>query len=243
MSKLPWILGGGAVAAYLWHDLKKPHPHAASSLLPSGPILEGLDGLWIWPVANWNGRAPVISDGFTSPRPTAPHHGVDIMFRRQPGDPFRPGTPNGSKAHVMPDGVAVLAASDGFVASAMKGSRGYSVVLDHAPRKVSTFYTHLENLLVTPTARGASKQRVHAGQPLGTVGFDPTDPARLKHLHFEIWRAGPTDAIDPQPLMAGWSRAPDSSPALVAARNASKRGDLVHVVAHARSWPGSALRR
>lgn len=238
MSKLPWLIGGGAIAAYFLRDLRKPHP--ASSRAPSAQLLEALDGLWVWPVASWKGRAPVISDGWASPRPGGTHHGVDIMFRREAGDPFKPGTPNGSKGHVMPDNVAALAASDGFVSSAMKGSRGYSVIIDHAPRKVSTFYTHLETLLVPPTARGASRQRVRAGQPLGIIGFDPTDPARLKHLHFEIWQGGPTNALDPQPLMTSWAQSPSS---LVAARNASKRGDLVQVVAHARSWPGTALRR
>ncbi len=241
MSRLSWILGGGAVAAYLWYDLKKPH--SASS--PAGPTnLEPLEGRWLWPVAMWNGRAPVISDGFNSPRPGVPHHGgVDIMFRRQPADPFKAGTSNGSKGHVMPDNIPALAASDGVVVSAMKGSRGYSVIVDHAPRKVSTFYTHLERLLVAPTARGESRQRVRAGQPLGIIGFDPTDPARIRHLHFEIWRGGPADAVDPQPLMASWGTVPEPHGPFVAARNAGRRGDLVQVSAHARSWPGTALRR
>ena len=222
MSKLPWIVGGGALAAYLWYDIKKPHS-ASSPTIPA-QLLEVLEGRWVWPVATWNGRAPVISDGFNSPRAGVPHHGgVDIMFRRLPADPFKSGSPNGSKGHVMPDNIAALAASDGVVSSAMKGSRGYSVIVDHAPRKVSTFYTHLEKLLVTPTARGESKQRVRAGQPLGIIGFDPTDPARLRHLHFEIWRGGPTAGVDPQPLMASWGMAPDSQGPFIAARNARQR--------------------
>jgi murein DD-endopeptidase MepM/ murein hydrolase activator NlpD len=55
-------------------------------------------------------------------------------------------------------------------------------VLSHPGAKVATFYTHLDKLLVTPTARGESKQQVRAGQVIGIVGFSPLDPQKLKHL-------------------------------------------------------------
>ena len=106
MSKLPWIIGGGALAAYWW--TRTDRRGASTSFV--GP----LPGRWVWPVASYNGRAPVVSDGFNSPRPGLPRHGgVDIMFRRVPGDTFKPGTSNGTKLFVMPDEHAVLAASDG----------------------------------------------------------------------------------------------------------------------------------
>ena len=153
-----------------------------------------LPGHWVWPVPRWNGRAPVISDGFDSPRPGLPRHGgVDIMFARAAADPFKAGTPNGSTLFVMPDGLVAVAASDGVVWSAMQTPQGFAVVIDHTPRKVATFYTHLEKLLVTPTANAKSGERVRAGQPIGIIGASPLDGEHLKHLHFELWLGGPND--------------------------------------------------
>jgi hypothetical protein len=140
------------------------------------------------------------------------------MFARVPADPFKIGTPNGSVHHVMPNGVLVIAASDGVVWSAAQTPRGFAVVIDHAPTKATTFYTHLEKLLVAPTANAKSGERVRAGQPIGIIGADPLDAAHLKHLHFELWLGGPSDRVDPAPLMRGWEIAGDTS-ALVA-RNA-----------------------
>jgi hypothetical protein len=185
------------------------------------PFVGPLAGRWVWPVQSWKGRQPVISDGFDSPRPGLPRHGgVDVMFKRLPADTYKPGTPNGSKGHVMPDDIAVLAASDGVVWSAMQTPRGYAVVIDHSPLKVATFYAHIDKLLVTPTARGESKQRVRAGQAIGTVGFSPLDGEKLRHLHFELWLGGPKDAVDPAPVMRGWGVVGDPRETVVA-RNAS----------------------
>ncbi len=219
MARFPWILGGGALAAYLW--TRNTKAHGASSLLAKSPVIAPLTGRWVWPVQSWKGRVPVVSDGFDSPRPGLSRHGgVDVMFRRLPADTFKAGTPNGSKLHVMPDDIAVLAASDGVVWSAMKTPRGHAVVIDHAPLKVATFYVHLDKLLVTPTARGEAKQRVRAGQAIGTVGFSPLDGERLKHLHFELWLGGPSDRADPVAVMRGWEVVGDPRGATVA-RNAS----------------------
>ncbi|MDQ3341608.1 MAG: phospholipase D-like domain-containing protein [Myxococcota bacterium] len=189
MSKLTWIIGGGALAAYWWTRDER-RDSATSNVTP---YLGTFPGRWVWPVASWNGRAPTISDGFNSPRPGLPRHGgVDIMFKRHPSDTFAAKTPNASKLYVMPDGHAVVAASDGVVWSAMKTPHGNAVVIDHGPRKVSTFYTHLDKLLVTPTAKAASKQQVRVGQVIGTVGFSPLDGQKLKHLHFEVWLGAPS---------------------------------------------------
>ncbi|MCX5746322.1 MAG: hypothetical protein NT062_27915, partial [Proteobacteria bacterium] len=105
MRAWPWVVGGGALAYALTRK-------RASSIAPRPTQLTSdLPGRWVWPVARWNGRAPVISDGFDSPRPGLPRHGgVDIMFARIAADPFKAGTPNGSKLHVMPDGVVAIAA-------------------------------------------------------------------------------------------------------------------------------------
>ena len=212
MRGLPWIVGGGALAYAIARSRGKTSvaPHPAPSSLP---------GDWLWPVARWNGRVPVISDGFGSPRPGGHRHGgADIMFARQPADVFKSGTPNGAAHHVMPDGTHALAASDGVVWSAMLTPRGYAVVIDHGPRKVSTFYTHLEKLLVAPTANAKSNEHVHTGQPIGIIGADPQDAEHVKHLHFEVWPGGsPKDAIDPAPLLHSW---PIAEPTTLLARNA-----------------------
>jgi hypothetical protein len=60
------------------------------------------------------------------------------------------------------------------------------------------------------------------------------------HLHFEVWRGGAIDRVDPQPLMANWEyvRDPEPTSALVA-RNATPRAPAygVPVKAHMRRWP------
>lgn len=213
------MIGGGALAAYLWSRGRSDRRDASQP----AKVTSSLEGGWRWPLPSWKGRAPVISDGFNSPRPGAVRHGgVDLMFARRPSDPFKAGTPNGSKLHVMPDGIQALAASDGTVWSAMQTPRGFTVVIDHGQRgpvKVSTYYTHLEKLLVRPTARNESHQRVTAGQPIGTIGFDPSDPQKLRHLHFEVWLGGPSDRVDPSDLMRGWDVVGDARETVLA-RNA-----------------------
>jgi hypothetical protein len=123
------------------------------------------------------------------------HGGVDLMYPRIAGDKCLPGTPNGSRGFIMPDHRAALAASDGVASFAQNTPRGWTVIVDHIPRKLSTYYTHLSQLLVVP------KQPVFAGQPIGIIGSDPLDAEHLLHLHFELWRGGPKDGVDPAPLM------------------------------------------
>jgi hypothetical protein len=142
------------------------------------------------------------------------------MYRRQPSDPWRAGTPNGTRGWVMPDHRAALAASDGVVWSAANTPRGWTVVIDHAPRKLATYYTHLSSLLV------AAKQPVSAGTPLGIIGADPLDGAHIMHLHLEVWRGGASDRFDPQKLIeTTWEYVPDPGdlPRTLVARNATHR--------------------
>lgn len=208
---LPFLVAG-SLAAYAWTRRGSTSAHSATRVGP-------LPGRWVWPVPRWNGRAPMISDGFDSPRPGVPRHGgVDIMFARLPADTFKAGTPNASKLFVMPDGLVAVAASDGVVRSAMQTPHGIAVVIDHTPNKVATFYTHLEKLLVAAAGPGKSNERVRAGQPIGIIGASPLDAEHLKHLHFEMWLGGPNDRIDPAPLMRAWDRVAD--PNALVARNA-----------------------
>ena len=219
---------------------------------PKPATVVQLKGRWGWPVPRWQGRAPVISDGFGSPRQERTHMGVDLMFARISSDPFPKG-PNGSKHFVMPDACMAVAASDGVLWSAGHTPRGFAIVIDHGT--IATFYQHLETLMVPetkPPAKGTPRERlmqIKAGQSLGVIGGDPLDPSHLKHLHFELWPGGPASAIDPQPLMKTWQVfTPNHIASFLPAptRNATKkrpekRHDLVPVSAHQRRWPGAAL--
>lgn len=166
-------------------------------------------GRWVFPIPRWQGRAPVISDGWGSPRDggVRRHRGADLMYRRRTRRElelvFPPRAPH-SRWHFMPAGTLALAAGDADVWFAGRTTRGHAIVLSHgAPW--ATFYTHLEHLYVRPTARGASRERVRAGQPIGLVGADPTDARAIAHLHFETWyRGGAEAAIDPAPLLRRW---------------------------------------
>src|SRR5258708_26219747 len=121
----------------------------------------------------------------------------------------------------MPDDTAALAASGGVIWAATKTPRGFAVVIDHGPTtKVATFYTHLSRLLVPETARPKVGPRVHAGEPIGIVGADPLDGEHLMHLHFEVWLGGPSDRVDPAPLLRSWEGMADPRGAQIA-RNRS----------------------
>ena len=140
---------------------------------------------WVWPVPDRSAAQPaVMSQEF---RPTN-HRGVDIMFRE-------------AGKWVAPEGTPILAARDGVVWSTGSTARGGNVVLDHGP-PFATFYQHLATITVT------QGQHVKAGQQIGTMGADPTDPQGYRHLHFEVWYKGAADkAVDPAPMLA---RAPHS---------------------------------
>lgn len=210
-----------------------------------------LSGRWGWPVPQWQGRAPVISDGFRAAR--ADHNGVDIMFARIASDPFAVGSINGTRKYVMPDHWVGVAASDGVLWSSGRTARGFAVVLDHGP--VATFYTHFDTLLV-PEVKPPGKRlhsdhliAIEAGQPLGVIGKDPRDARGVKHLHFELWNGGPTDAVDPAPFMTSWEvftprQVSLQLPDLL--RNARRRRkeepDLVFVHEYWRTKPGRRAR-
>mgnify|MGYP000906227783 CR=1 FL=1 len=170
---------------------------------------------WVFPVPSLGARRPEVSDGWASTRTTTSkttnttirrlHLGADIMFRRHQlgelADVYRPRTPNGTDRYFMPDGVPALAASAGVVIFARRTGVGGTVKIAH-PEGWTTYYTHLSSLAV------AEGQAVLAGAPVGTIGYDPQDPRKLIHLHFELWR-GRNDrggATNPQPYLDAWER-------------------------------------
>lgn len=240
MRALPLIFGGSAaaMALYGWrrraavppgHNGAEPSSPPGASAAPEAPAARGhqsnpdasadLTGRWVWPVGVWHGRRPEITDGYYGGRRSSTgqrilHGGVDLMYPRQPADTWKAGTPDGSTNYVMPSYRAALAASDGVVWSARNTPRGWTVILDHSPRRFSTYYTHLSSLLVV------AKQRLGAGAPIGVIGVDPLDDEHVRHLHFELWRGGSADRFDPAAAMAAWSYVADPGdvgPAVVAA--------------------------
>lgn len=209
-------------------------PSASSEVAPNRSYLVQLTGRWGWPVPRWQGRAPVISDGYGSTRPGATHLGVDLMFARIASDAFPTTGTNGTKLFVMPDSWPAVAAADGVLWSAGPTLRGYAVVVDHGT--VATFYQHLSTLIVPEIhapAPGTPRTKmipIQAGQPLGIIGGDPSTPPYLKHLHFELWPVGPASAVDPQPYMRTWQIfTPDDVAPMLASltRNAANRAPSV----------------
>jgi hypothetical protein len=105
---------------------------------------------------------------------------------------------------------------DPIVWSAAQTARGWTVVIDHAPRKLATYYTHLSSLLVS------AKQSITAGTPLGIIGADPLDGEHIMHLHLEVWRGGEDGRFDPQRVIeTTWEYVPDPGdlPHVLVARN------------------------
>jgi murein DD-endopeptidase MepM/ murein hydrolase activator NlpD len=139
---------------------------------------------WVWPVPN-HGDIPAV---ITNPFRSGPHYGVDIMY-------MVGGKPS------APEGTPILAARDGTVWSTGQTARGWNVVLDHGP-PFATFYQHLTTVFVT------KGMKVSAGQQIGIMGADPTDPEGLRHLHFAVWYKGNGDkaSVDPEGAMKSWRR-------------------------------------
>lgn len=151
---------------------------------------------WYWPM-------PDIVDTASGTRPTwssvvsqeyqGKHYGQDIMYRRSNWKGIRallsgttvdkqqwpPGTTNGSKSFFCPPGTPILAAARGTVLSVKSLDTGIGVSIDHG-EGWSTLYLHLETVLVR---EGDS---VDGGTKLGTAGFSPQDPQKLRHLHFAV---------------------------------------------------------
>jgi len=165
------------VGIMLWLMSRKDESKVVSS--------EEWDGEWHWPVPrDAAGNPPVVSNEFRRPS----HLGVDVMYRV-------------GGRYVAPEGTKVLAARAGVVWSTGKTARGWNVVLDHG-KPWATFYQHLA---AEPLVKKGD--HVAAGQELGFMGADPTDPQKVRHLHFATWYKGAGDSasVDPGPHMSNWS--------------------------------------
>lgn len=148
---------------------------------------------WVWPLPMLGDRAPVVVrlDGFDMFDDA--HPGAALVYRQPAAGA------DGPRFDVTGD-VPVLAAGAGAVRFAGPTPRGLAVIIDHA-NGAATCYAPLAAI---STVRGAL---VGVGQPIGTVGHDPIDADRARHLRFEVWRHGTrSSSIDPAPLLASWPR-------------------------------------
>lgn len=177
--------------------------------------------LWMVPVPDLK----VASSGVLYPavvtqewRATSPgvagHYGVDLMYRRRvAGDvPALMGDHNGNALFFAPPGTPIIAARSGVLWSASKSNRGFQVVLDHG-KPFATYYQHLDKLDVPLAQAGKVTETgkafaVQAGDVIGTMGWDPTDPEGLRHLHFAVWYngAGDSASVDPASVIGSWNR-------------------------------------
>ena len=168
-----------------------------------------------YPVATYQGRKPLVTQGFRPVGGSYPHLGVDIMFRRKSGESSS--IPAGTKSFAMPLGVPAVASADGrvkwvqnspvhgggigVVHRGRDGSVGTKVKnMSGGSGRVLTMYSHLYGMKVKPG------QVVKAGTVLGYIGDSPSvkDP---RHLHFEVRQDGKgvKGRLNPSPLLKGAS--------------------------------------
>lgn len=178
------------------------------------------DNGWVWPVPPlrpWKG-GPVYNPEVSQEFKPGTHLGVDIMYRRKSRSDlvqsYPPGSPDGTPNFFAPRRTPIIAARAGRIWSCEKTARGWAVVLDHS-KPFATFYQHLETPAFPIHRNGVSVNTgqptfVTVGQPLGTMGYDPTDGERLRHLHFAVWYQGSGDdaSIDCTSAMLAWPRVP-----------------------------------
>jgi murein DD-endopeptidase MepM/ murein hydrolase activator NlpD len=175
-------------------------------------LVTAVDG-WVWPVPSWDGRDAVISDGFSREATSShrKHLGVDLMFQRRTladASSWPANNHDGTRWFFMPGNMPAVAARGGRLWNASRSERGYQVVIDHGPSSpYSTYYQHLDRLLVPETSGGRGGIDIAVGQAIGVIGGDVSDGANpVRHLHFELRQGGAADAVDPQLVMAFWGR-------------------------------------
>jgi murein DD-endopeptidase MepM/ murein hydrolase activator NlpD len=132
----------------------------------------GLDAArLVWPVVLDDGGPSRITQEFRAPD----HLGVDIAV---PG-------------HYKDAAGDIVAVADGRVARAVRGKRGWYVLVDHGDWGSS--YLHMTSIGVS------TGQQIAAGGRIGRMGADPLDRNAVVHLHFQLLPAGET--VDPQPYL------------------------------------------
>jgi murein DD-endopeptidase MepM/ murein hydrolase activator NlpD len=130
-------------------------------------------------------------------------------------DTFTQARDGGARVHdaidiMAPRGTPVLAAASGTLEKLFTSKPGGLTIYVRSPdRRTITYYAHLD--AYAPGLREG--MQVHAGQPLGTVGFSGNADPAAPHLHFAIMQTtpdanwwDPATAINPYPLLAGRRR-------------------------------------
>lgn len=190
--------GNGDASSAGMDDMSEPSDKVDLSNLS----IDEISG-WAFPVPPWGDYRADRSQEYKP----GPHHGVDIMYPRSrtpnaADRVYQAGTPNGTKNWFMPDGVPVLCPRAGTLWSSGVGAHGPWCVIDTG-KPIAIYMVHFDQTLFPLGIKnGAQGIRINAGQMIGTIGASPIDGQKLKHLHIEIWRNGPSTAhVDPWPYL------------------------------------------
>lgn len=138
-----------------------------------------------------DGRRPRITSGWGDPRDGgARHHeGVDVFYPKA-GEPKIPNWTQGN--WIMFPNTPAIAVGPGVVTQAFQGEKGNWISIDHGDGMVSG-YGHLSTRFLN------KGDRVGAGQAVGIIGDDPSNPNDGAHLHFELKING--SKVDPKPYI------------------------------------------
>lgn len=153
-----------------------------------------------------------IAEGGSEPRKNTPS-GLRIpvtgVERAQLVDTFSQSRDEGQRVHDAIDimaarGTEVVAAADGVVEKLFVSEKGGNTIYVRSPdRRWTYYYAHLDRY--DPALKEG--QRIHVGDPIGTVGATGNALAGAPHLHFAVnsmlpqqrWFEG--DPINPYPLL------------------------------------------
>jgi len=162
----------------------------------------------------WANRIPEVSSqyGEREGGHYSHHYGVDFLYRTTPEEKERKNQPRNQRLPevsasgnwIVPSGkIPALAFADGVVELSSDIGTGGRVRVDHGGG-LKTAYYHLRDRKVSPG------ERVKAGDPLGTVSYDPSRGLHLNHLHFEVWKNG--KQVNPAPYLSNAQPVPMPTP-------------------------------
>lgn len=190
-------------------SLRKPLP-----LTPRDAVIDALRPATYYTIEEWVRRQDAQGAAWRQ------RYAAGYLPRQVIGTSSTPGgaTPGewadsraGTRAHFCPERVLCACVADGRLWAAGESSRGFWVLVDHG--SYTTWYGHLSSLAVPRAANGrvagtGAQLRVTAGMALGIVGYDPSAPHTVRHLHLELahFPAGVRRVLDPGPSLAQAAR-------------------------------------